>query len=161
MDWRIHRRHANRARTAEGERPVEGIAVGDLVVAALPGTVLPGDFAISAPDTVLAGLATATETIRLGTAVSVLSSDDPVRVHERFDDAGLLAYLRGLDVSVLGYGHGTHSGWLELCHDLGTRVLAPHTGFYHEQHPGVLGFDWDHSGRPDEGQIDAALASLR
>lgn len=42
------------------------------------------DYAISAPDTVLAGLATTTERIRLGTSVTVLSSDDPVRVHERF-----------------------------------------------------------------------------
>lgn len=58
-----------------------------------------------------------------------------LRVHERFDDAGLLAYLRGLDVSVLGYGHGTHSGWLELCHDLGVPVLAGRVGFLREQQP--------------------------
>lgn len=42
------------------------------------------DFAVSAPDTVLAGLATATGRIRLGSAVVVLSSDDPIRVYERF-----------------------------------------------------------------------------
>ena len=42
------------------------------------------DFAISAPDVVLAGIATRTERLRLGTAVTVLSSDDPVRVYERF-----------------------------------------------------------------------------
>jgi len=56
-----------------------------------------------------------------------------LRVHARFDDAGLLAYLRELDVSVLGYGHGTHSGWLELCHDLGVPVVAGRVGFLHEQ----------------------------
>ena len=83
-----------------------------------------------------------------------------VDVHGVYTDEQLWEHLRGLDLSVLAYRFGSHSGWLELCHDLGTRVLAPHTGFYHEQHPGVLGFDWDHSGRPDEGQIDAALASL-
>ena len=42
------------------------------------------DFAISAPDTVLAGLATRTSHITLGSGVTVLSSDDPVRVFQRF-----------------------------------------------------------------------------
>jgi len=42
------------------------------------------DFAVSAPDTVLAGIATRTSTITLGTGVTVLSSDDPVRVYQRF-----------------------------------------------------------------------------
>jgi beta-1,4-mannosyltransferase len=56
-----------------------------------------------------------------------------LRVHPRFDDAGLLGYLRGLDVSVLGYGFGTHSGWLELCHDLGVPVVAGRVGFLHQQ----------------------------
>ena len=42
------------------------------------------DYAVSAPDTVLAGIATKTKNITLGTAVTVLSSDDPVRVYQRF-----------------------------------------------------------------------------
>ncbi|MBU3692818.1 MAG: LLM class flavin-dependent oxidoreductase [Candidatus Nanopelagicaceae bacterium] len=42
------------------------------------------DFAVSAPDTVLAGIATQTSRIKLGTGVTVLSSDDPVRVYQRF-----------------------------------------------------------------------------
>ncbi|MEN9713903.1 MAG: hypothetical protein RLZZ164_567 [Actinomycetota bacterium] len=42
------------------------------------------DYAITAPDTVLAGIATVTNNITLGTGVTVLSSDDPVRVYERF-----------------------------------------------------------------------------
>ena len=42
------------------------------------------DFAVSAPDSVLAGIATRTERITLGSGVTVLSSDDPVRVYERF-----------------------------------------------------------------------------
>ena len=42
------------------------------------------DFAVTAPDTVLAGLATVTKQITLGTGVTVLSSEDPVRVYERF-----------------------------------------------------------------------------
>ena len=42
------------------------------------------DFAVSAPDSVLAGIATVTKNITLGTGVTVLSSDDPVRVFQRF-----------------------------------------------------------------------------
>ena len=40
------------------------------------------DFAISAPEVVLAAIAGQTRNIRLGSAVTVLSSDDPVRVFE-------------------------------------------------------------------------------
>lgn len=42
------------------------------------------DYAVSSPEIVLAALASTTERIKLGTAVTVLSSDDPVRVYERF-----------------------------------------------------------------------------
>ena len=42
------------------------------------------DFAVSAPAVVLAAAAAVTERIRLASAVTVLSSDDPVRVFEEF-----------------------------------------------------------------------------
>jgi len=42
------------------------------------------DFAVSSPEMVLSAIAARTERIRLGSAVTVLSSDDPVRVFERF-----------------------------------------------------------------------------
>jgi probable LLM family oxidoreductase len=42
------------------------------------------DYSVSAPDSVLAGIATVTKNIRLGSGVTVLSSDDPVRVYQRF-----------------------------------------------------------------------------
>ncbi|MEY2676478.1 MAG: hypothetical protein RL510_498, partial [Actinomycetota bacterium] len=42
------------------------------------------DFAVSAPDTVLAGIATVTSKITLGSGVTVLSSEDPIRVYQRF-----------------------------------------------------------------------------
>lgn len=42
------------------------------------------DFAVSSPEIVLSAIAARTERIRLGSAVTVLSSDDPVRVFERF-----------------------------------------------------------------------------
>jgi alkanesulfonate monooxygenase SsuD/methylene tetrahydromethanopterin reductase-like flavin-dependent oxidoreductase (luciferase family) len=42
------------------------------------------DFAVSAPEVVLAAIAGQTRNIHLGSAVTVLSSDDPVRVFQRF-----------------------------------------------------------------------------
>jgi probable LLM family oxidoreductase len=42
------------------------------------------DFAVSAPEVVLAAIAGRSKTIRLGSAVTVLSSDDPIRVFQRF-----------------------------------------------------------------------------
>ncbi|WP_150461410.1 LLM class flavin-dependent oxidoreductase [Nesterenkonia ebinurensis] len=42
------------------------------------------DYAVSAPDVVLAAVGAATNRIKLISAVTVLSSDDPVRVYQRF-----------------------------------------------------------------------------
>lgn len=42
------------------------------------------DFSASAPPVILAAAATQTKTIRLASAVTVLSSDDPVRVYQQF-----------------------------------------------------------------------------
>ncbi|MFE6709889.1 DUF5133 domain-containing protein [Streptomyces sp. NPDC057695] len=58
-----------------------------------------------------------------------------LRVHDYFDDDQLWEYLGGLDLSVLPYTFGTHSGWLEACHDLGTAVAAPDCGYYVQQRP--------------------------
>ena len=60
-----------------------------------------------------------------------------LHVHDYFTDAELWDYLSSLDVSVLPYRFGTHSGWLEACFDLGTTVLAPDCGYYSEQRPCV------------------------
>src|SRR3954468_12569746 len=49
------------------------------------------EFAVSAPAVVLAAAAAKTERIRLTSAVSVLSSDDPVRVFEEFSTLDLLS----------------------------------------------------------------------
>jgi hypothetical protein len=58
-----------------------------------------------------------------------------LREHPYFSDAQLWRYFLALDVSVLPYRFGTHSGWLEACHDLGTTVIAPTCGFYAQQRP--------------------------
>src|SRR5829696_5551328 len=60
------------------------------------------EFAISSPEIVLAAAAARTQNIHLGTAVTVLSSDDPVRVYERF--ATLDAVSRGRAEVILGRG---------------------------------------------------------
>ena len=52
------------------------------------------DYAVSAPDTLLAGLATTTTQIRLGTSVTVLSSEDPIRVFQRFSTVDALSHGR-------------------------------------------------------------------
>ncbi|MFF0945893.1 LLM class flavin-dependent oxidoreductase [Kocuria sp. CPCC 205300] len=65
------------------------------------------EFAVSSPEVVLAAIAARTENIRLGSAVTVLSSDDPVRVYERF--ASLDALSRGRAEVVLGRGSFTES----------------------------------------------------
>jgi Glycosyltransferase Family 4 len=70
-----------------------------------------------------------------------------VRVHPYMTDSELWAYLAALDVSVLAYRFGTHSGWLEACVDLGTAVVAPDCGYYADQRP-------VHSYRHDETDLD-------
>lgn len=49
------------------------------------------DFAISAPEPILAAIAARTGRIRLGTGVTVLSSDDPIRVFQRFSTLDALS----------------------------------------------------------------------
>src|SRR5436190_22276818 len=65
------------------------------------------DFAISAPEVVLAAIAGRTKQIRLGSAVTVLSSDDPVRVFQRF--ATVDAASNGRAEVILGRGSFTES----------------------------------------------------
>ncbi|WP_127088486.1 LLM class flavin-dependent oxidoreductase [Aquabacter cavernae] len=65
------------------------------------------DFAISAPEMVLAAIAARTTRIRLGTAVTVLSSDDPIRVFQRFSTLDALS--NGRAEVILGRGSFTES----------------------------------------------------
>ena len=65
------------------------------------------DFAISSPEILLAAIAARTERIQLGTAVTVLSSDDPVRVFQRFST--LNAISNGRAEVILGRGSFTES----------------------------------------------------
>ncbi|TPW70184.1 LLM class flavin-dependent oxidoreductase [Schumannella sp. 10F1B-5-1] len=65
------------------------------------------DFAITAPEVVLAAIAARTERIRLASGVTVLSSDEPVRVFERFATVDALSHGRA-EVQ-LGRGSFTES----------------------------------------------------
>jgi probable LLM family oxidoreductase len=65
------------------------------------------DFSISSPEMVLAAIAGQTSRIHLGSAVTVLSSDDPIRVFQRF--ATLDAASNGRAEVILGRGSFTES----------------------------------------------------
>ncbi|WP_378145994.1 LLM class flavin-dependent oxidoreductase [Cnuibacter sp. UC19_7] len=65
------------------------------------------DFAVSSPEVVLAAIAARTERIRLGSAVTVLSSDDPIRVFQRFSEVDALS--NGRAEVILGRGSFTES----------------------------------------------------
>ncbi len=65
------------------------------------------DFAVSSPEMVLAAIASATNRIRLGSAVTVLSSDDPVRVFQRYSTLNALS--NGRAEVILGRGSFTES----------------------------------------------------
>ena len=63
----------------------------------------------------------------------------------RLTDEELWDHLASLDVLVLAYRSGTHSGFVEACHDLGTTVVAPRVGHLCEQQP-LVSYDLDASG---------------
>ncbi|HUQ88780.1 MAG TPA: LLM class flavin-dependent oxidoreductase [Vicinamibacterales bacterium] len=65
------------------------------------------DFSISAPEVILAAIAGRTSRMWLGSAVTVLSTDDPVRVYQRFST--LNAVSNGRAEVILGRGSFTES----------------------------------------------------
>jgi probable LLM family oxidoreductase len=65
------------------------------------------EYSISSPETVLAGIAGRTSRIRLASGVTVLSSDDPVRVFQRFSTVDALS--NGRAEVILGRGSFTES----------------------------------------------------
>lgn len=65
------------------------------------------DFAVSAPEVVLTAIAAKTSRIHVGSAVTVLSSDDPIRVFQRFSTLNALS--NGRAEVILGRGSFTES----------------------------------------------------
>ena len=76
---------------------------------------------------------------------------------DRLSDAALNAALGGLDACVLPYRSGSHSGWLELCWDLGVPVAAPAVGHFADQHDDGSTASFAPG---DADALAAALASL-
>lgn len=87
-----------------------------------------------------------------------LSNAGAARVirHDPMDNETLHTHVRSLDVSLMAYAWGTHSGWIEMCHDLGVRIVAPDLGFYREQHDPVL-FDPSRSPASMTDALERAL----
>lgn len=83
-----------------------------------------------------------------------------VRVHPYFSDDELWTYLSSIDVSVLAYRFGTHSGWMEACHDLGTGVVVSDCGFYGEQRPSEM-FGFDEHADLDVDSLVKAVGAFR
>src|SRR5262252_3347005 len=65
------------------------------------------DFSISAPEVMLAAIAAQTSRIRLASSVTVLSTDDPVRVYQRFSTLNALS--GGRAEVIVGRGSFTES----------------------------------------------------
>lgn len=65
------------------------------------------DFSVSAPEPILGAIAARTSRIRFGTAVTVLSSDDPIRLFQRFSTLNALS--NGRAEVILGRGSFTES----------------------------------------------------
>ncbi|MEH3089902.1 MAG: glycosyltransferase [Microbacterium arborescens] len=76
---------------------------------------------------------------------------------DRLSDAALNAALGGLDACVLPYRSGSHSGWLELCWDLGVPVAAPRVGHFADQHRDGSTASFEPG---DAAGLAAALAAL-
>jgi len=81
-----------------------------------------------------------------------------LHVHDYMSDDELWDYLESLDVSVLPYRFGTHSGWLEACRDLGTAVVAPDCGYYADQ--GATATYHHHEDSYDPASLDRALRQV-
>lgn len=90
-------------------------------------------------------------------AVESIGADE-LRVRDRLPDDELFAEVRRTRVQVLPYRRGTHSGWLEMCLDLGVAVAAPAVGYLREQHPrhpAVRGYE-----SSEHGSLQSAVMQL-
>lgn len=79
-----------------------------------------------------------------------------LRVHDYFSDPELFDYLASLHASLLPYRFGTHSGWMEAAHDLGTPVIAPDVGCYRSQGADHV-YRWRQDGALDVPSLQQAI----
>ena len=71
----------------------------------------------------------------------------------------LAGQLHELHVAVLPEQRGRHSRELEICRDVGTRVVAPRCGWFAEQWSEVVPYGTDDEGLPDPVSLTAAVAA--
>ena len=81
----------------------------------------------------------------LATRADVALVMTPYGTDDDFED-----YVRSIDIAVLAYRWGTHSGWAEACLDVGTQVIAPTSTCIPDQHPLIHGADLDATCLRDE-----------
>jgi hypothetical protein len=72
---------------------------------------------------------------------------------------GLAAELQQLHVAVLPERYGTHSRDLEVCRDVGTRVVAPSCGFFADQWSEVVTYGNDEIDGLDSVSLTAAVSA--
>lgn len=87
-----------------------------------------------------------------------------VRRTPHLTDAEIESWLGELDLFLLPYRHGTHSGWVELCHDLGVPVAGADVGHIAAQHPHdfhIIDLDEPHTLSDAVQQVLAAAPSSR
>ncbi|WP_345771918.1 hypothetical protein [Geodermatophilus sabuli] len=75
------------------------------------------------------------------------------------DDDGWVAQLQELHVAVLAERCGTHSRDLEICRDVGTRVVAPSCGWFADQWSDVVTYGNDEDDGFDPVSLDAAVTA--
>jgi hypothetical protein len=123
---------------------------GALVRAALSGAVSGGGR--------LRVLVDAADQHRIGSAVRKLASSGEVElvVHRAEEWA---AQLQQLHVAVLPESCGSHSRDLEVCRDVGTRVVAPSCGWFADQWSDVVCFGKHEQGRLDPVSLTAAIGA--
>lgn len=126
------------------EAGVVGVTLKDRPSVAGPGELLPpvldaveaseGHLEVRLEPTADDALVAETEALLVGAPATVT-------VTPPSDDLSFAAELARLHVAVLAYRFGTHSGWLEACRDVGTRVVAPASGCYQDQWDQVVTYE--------------------
>lgn len=82
-----------------------------------------------------------------------------VRAHEHLTEADLCETVAGFGALILPHRHGTHSGWLELCRDLGVPPVIPDIGYLTEQW-GAPAVTYDAAAPTGAGLHEAVRAAL-
>jgi hypothetical protein len=80
------------------------------------------------------------------------------RSHQR-DPVACVRNLQELHVSVLPHRACTHSSWVELCRDAGTRVVVPRGGHLAQQWSDVVAYDNDIRTGLDETSLSSAVVA--